>query len=353
MQNLFSQIVRCLDRGQRIVLATIIRQIGSAPRPLGTSCIILEDGSLIGSVGGGGLEFQTIEQARKLFLQPKTALLHFNLTGTDVEETDMLCGGIVDVYLEPLIPGDPQVTSLFRRASEIADSGRNGVLLTRIVEGLSTTDSTCRTLIDAVAPNDVFCGTDWELTAQMRDKLLRTKHPKLEDLTPGGHPFFVQPVRPDDVLYIFGAGHISTHIAPIARSVGFRVVVIDDRVEFANRDRFPAADEIIALPFDKAFERVLATRSAYIAIVTRGHRHDHEVLFKTLNKEWAYVGMVGSRRKREIIYQSLIKEGVAEERLNQVHCPIGLPIGADTPEEIAVSIVAEIIKVRADHNMTR
>ncbi len=353
MENLFSQIVRCLSEGKQLVLARIIRQDGSAPRPLGTSCVILEDGSLIGSVGGGALEFRVMERAKDIFREGKTELLHFDLTGIEVTETDMLCGGIVDVYLEPLLAEDSTAINLFHKVSKMIDAGRSGVLLTRVAKGLNADNQTSRFLLAGDGLAEDLSGPAWNEALQVIDKLRKAKHPILEQLTSGAPPIFVQPIRPDDVLYIFGAGHVSTHIAPLAKSVGFRVVIIDDRAEFANRDRFPSADEIIIIPFSEAFDRVQASRSAYVAIVTRGHSHDRGVLFQTLNKDWAYVGMIGSRRKKEIIYQSLIKDGIAEERLKHVHAPIGLAIGADTPEEIAVSIIAEMIQVRAKANCTR
>jgi xanthine dehydrogenase accessory factor len=157
---------------------------------------------------------------------------------------------------------------------------------------------------------------------------------------------FVEPLKPEPVLFLFGAGHISIFLAPLARMVGFRVVVIDDREEFANRERFPQADEIVVCAFTEAFKRIQTDRSAFIAIITRGHIHDHAVLRAALQRPSAYIGMVGSLRKRNMIYQSLVEEGISPERLAEVHSPIGLDIGAETPEEIAISIVAELIRVR-------
>ncbi|MBU2578258.1 XdhC family protein, partial [Patescibacteria group bacterium] len=145
---------------------------------------------------------------------------------------------------------------------------------------------------------------------------------------------------------IFGAGHISTFLSPLAKRVGFSVVVIDDRGEFANTERFPDADEIMVEPLSQSFDRIAVTPSSYIAIITRGHIHDHAVLKEALKQKPAYIGMIGSKRKREIIYQALIKEGTPKETLQKVHSPIGLAIGAETPEEIAVSIVAELIQER-------
>lgn len=335
------------------MLASIIRQSGSAPRPLGTSCIILEDGSLIGTIGGGTLEYRVLQQAENVFREFKTALLHFNLTGTEVASTDMLCGGIVDVYLEPLSYEDQKAKDIFRKAKEMIDNRRPGVLLTRIQEGLLANDPTSRALITENDPPEDLSSSFLNTARQVRARLRQTKHPKLESLGSGEPTIFIQPIHTEDVLYIFGAGHVSTCIAPLAKSVGFRVAVIDDREKFANSNRFPSADEIIVTPFSEAFDRLGATDSDYIAIVTRGHSHDRDVLFQALNRKWAYIGMIGSRRKKAIIYQSLIQSGISEGELQKVHSPIGLDIGAETPEEIAVSIVAELIQVRNAVNQQR
>jgi len=158
---------------------------------------------------------------------------------------------------------------------------------------------------------------------------------------------FLEPVEAEAVLMLFGAGHISTFVAPLARMVGFRVCVIDDRGEFANARRFPSADQLLVCSVAEAFQRVAVTPSTFIAIVTRGHVYDREALRAALATRPAYLGMIGSRRKRDLIYASLMEEGLAAEDLRRVHSPIGISIGAETPEEIAVSIVAELIQVRA------
>ena len=149
------------------------------------------------------------------------------------------------------------------------------------------------------------------------------------------------------MLMLFGAGHISMYLAPLARMVGFRVCVIDDRAEFANSSRFPTADQLMACSVAEAFSRIAVTPATFIAILTRGHDHDLEALRAALTTRPAYLGMIGSRRKRDLIYGSLMAEGIGAEDLRRVHSPIGISIGAETPEEIAVSIVAELIQVRA------
>jgi xanthine dehydrogenase accessory factor len=154
------------------------------------------------------------------------------------------------------------------------------------------------------------------------------------------------------VVFIFGAGHISRQLALLTRLVGFRTVVLDDRPEFANRERFASADEVVVLPsLDGAMADLPLDENSFIVLVTRGHAHDKNLLGEALATRAGYIGMIGSRRKRDAVYQDLEKEGFAPEAFQRVHSPIGLSIAAETPEEIAVSIAAELIAVRASTNL--
>jgi xanthine dehydrogenase accessory factor len=149
-------------------------------------------------------------------------------------------------------------------------------------------------------------------------------------------------------VYIFGAGHVARQLARLTKMADFYTVVLDDREEFANRRRFTNSDEIVVLEsFEAAFEDRAFDSHSYIVIVTRGHSHDKTVLAQALQTTAGYIGMIGSRRKRDIIYQKLLAEKFSQADIDRVHCPIGLDIGAETPEEIAVSIVAELILKRA------
>lgn len=159
---------------------------------------------------------------------------------------------------------------------------------------------------------------------------------------------FVKEFKLASTAYIFGGGHVAYALEPILRHVDFRTVVIDDREEYANPERYPHADRTIVVDsFDDAFADIETDEDSYIIIVTRGHRGDLQVLRESLKQEYAYLGMIGSKRKNALLYETLMKEGVSEEKLAEVHAPIGLKIGSETPEEIAISIVAEIIQVRS------
>ncbi len=352
MEKAFEDISKLLQEGQKVVLASIIRQVGSSPRTIGTKCIVLEDGSIKGTIGGGLLEYQVMERAKESLKEGKSAIIHFKLTGDEVAKSDMLCGGVVDVYLEPLFPENAVARDIFKRISSFINEGRKGLLLTLVSDGIKSEDETNRLLIEEDGSTMGEIRTVSEEGKQKLAKYLKIKAPKLMEIEKGKESVFVEPVRPYDILYLFGAGHVSTFVASLASMVGFRVIVIDDRKEFANKERFKEADELIVLPFSDVFKKINISSSSYIAIITRGHIHDLNVLREALKKSDGYIGMIGSRRKREIIYQALIKEGVSDERLKQVHSPIGMDIDAETPEEIAVSIVAEIIRVRASSNIS-
>ena len=331
------------------MLARIIRQEGSAPRSLGTACFFLEDGSLVGTIGGGLLEYQAQQKAQEVFKSGKSALFQMQLTGEDVEDTNMICGGIVEIFLEPFFPKNPASVEVLGAIHHLLQTGKKGILLTWISEGLGAGYKKSRAVIEkggkiAGDLSDILQGNQMDI-----DKLTDTNSPVLIELKDGeGKKFvFVEPIIPDAVLYLFGAGHVSTFVAPLAHLVGFKVCVIDDREEFANAKRFNVADEIMVCSFSEAFERLTLHASSYVTIVTRGHLYDRDVLRSALKEETAYIGMIGSRRKRDKIYESLINEGITKEAIGRVHSPIGLPIGAETPEEIAISIVAELVQVRA------
>lgn len=254
MKDIFQEIVRIRSEGQSAALATVINAKGSTPREIGSKMLIRSDGSVLGSIGGGSLEAQVCKEAMTLMRENRSTVLRFDLTGKEVAEEGMICGGNMEVFVEPIVP-EPR-------------------------------------------------------------------------------------------LYIFGGGHISLFLAKLGKMVGFKVVVIDDRPEFANPERFAEADEVIAQDFPAAFPNLVINRSSYIAIVTRGHLQDEMVLEWAVKTDAAYIGMIGSRKKNQTVFSHLQTKGVPKKRLGEIHAPIGLNINAETPEEIAVSIMAEIIKVR-------
>lgn len=350
MTQLFFEAERLLREGKNMVIARIIRLEGSGPRGAGTRCIVLENDEILGTIGGGLMEHLVIQKAGDVFKTKQSAVLRLDLTGRDVSKSDMICGGTVDIHLEPVFADNPEAMPLVMAINRLIHEGRSGILVTCIEEGIGSDDPACRAVIDQ---GGHVAGRVGPFEPQDVAAFLHAKEDVQLIKAPGEGRYFIEKIVPQDVLYIFGAGHISTFLARLSKMIGFKVIVIDDREDFANRDRFPEVDDIWVAQFTQVFEKFEAISASYMVIVTRGHIHDMGVLREGLRARPGYIGMIGSRRKRDQIYSALMKEGFTNEQLASVHCPIGLDIGAQTPEEIAVSIAAELIAVRNRRTETR
>jgi len=352
MEDIYPQIIESMKKNLSVVLATIIKLVGSGPRAAGTKVLILEDGSFVGTVGGGLLEAKVLEGAKTVFAQALPQRIHFTLSGKDVADTDMLCGGDAEVFLEPLFPEDAEGVKIFKRVLEIRKRGGSRLLVTVLDPNRWEKGSIPKAFVEpdgsSIGSLQGMESVEKSLVAGMSD-LIRGRQPALTTCEGDGGmvDLFVEPVLSDPVLYVFGGGHVSAQIVPLASHVGFKVMVIDDRPDFANPQKFPEAAEVHAYPFDTVLQRLTVDESSYLVIVTRGHMHDMTVLAQCLQTDATYIGMIGSQRKIGMIYERLLEQGFTQGDLDRVHAPIGLEIGAETPEEIAVSIVGELIKVRA------
>ena len=252
--DIYEEIVRLRQEGRRGAVATIVNVRGSIPSFETAKMLVRDDGSITGTIGGGCVEAEVWQAAREVMESEKPRTLTFNLNESPKYDTGLICGGTLEIFIEP--------------------------------------------------------------------------------------------VMPPALLYIFGAGHVSLSLYRTARNAGFDVIVVDDRANYANRERFPEAKEIIAEDFDKAMARLSPGETAYVVIVTRGHKDDMRVLRWAVQTQARYVGMIGSKRKTISIFRELVSEGISEHLFERVHAPVGLDIGAITPEEIAVAITAELIAAR-------
>jgi len=252
--DIFEAIVDLRQSGRRGALAIIVSRRGSTPRKDPAKMLVYEDGRQVGTVGGGCVEAEIVREALAAMRTEKSALLKFDLTEDDAEETGMICGGTMEVYVEPVLP--------------------------------------------------------------------------------------------EPALFVFGAGHVGQCLAGLAAGLGFRVGVVDDRIKYACRERFPAAQELYVDGWDTVFSRLPITESSYVVIATRGHQYDLVCLRFALQSPAKYIGLLGSRRKIGLFFEKLAAEGVPAAEFARVHAPVGLEIGSETPEEIAVSIAAELIAVR-------
>lgn len=252
--DLYEQIVQLRSEGRRGAVATIVNVRGSIPSFRTAKMLVRDDGSIVGTIGGGCVEADVWQAAREVMESEKPRTLHFDLNQDPRYDTGLVCGGTLEVFVEPILP------------------------------------------------------------------------PAL--------------------LYVFGAGHVAINLCRTAANAGFDLIVTDDRSSYATKERFPAAREVRALDFEEATQKLDPNESSYIVIVTRGHHDDMRILRWAVQTRARYVGMIGSKRKVIEIFKTLRQEGLAAHLFDRVHAPVGLDIGAITPEEIAVAITAELIAMR-------
>jgi xanthine dehydrogenase accessory factor len=345
MENVADFACSLLESGRPLVLAKIVVQGGSAPRGAGSQMAVASDGRIAGTIGGGLLEARAISQSLELLRSGGSRWLRFDPSHQQAAPTEMICGGAVEVLLDLLLP-QQETVALFNRWRRVLAEGRGGLLVTRFDGAGSLTGATTHGLL---LPGGERLGSlrlPDDLMLELMQAYRHLSGLKRVDLAQGR--LLVEPALPADPLFIFGAGHVALPTARLAAMVGFRVEVVDDRAEFANRQRFPDARALHVVPdFGRALEGLAVDSRSGIVILTRGHLYDRAVLAQALRSPARYIGMLGSRRKREAIYASLLGEGFTAADLGRVHSPIGLAIGAESPEEIAVSIVGELIRERA------
>jgi xanthine dehydrogenase accessory factor len=344
-RQLYGQVVECLTRSECTALATIIARTGSGPREAGAAMVVREDGRTLGTVGGGLFEAQTKEIAGKVLRERLPACRTFSFAGQLMEEGGMICGGEAEVLVDFLDAAEPSCGRIFSQILKDQEAGRPSWLVRSI--RIEKSGGSLKTGLGLLGEEGLDAGS-LDLSCLDQNRLKEACRQTEPVLIPCGEVrYFIQPAALPETVFIFGAGHIARELAPICSALGFRTVVIDDRSDFANAERFPTATRLlVAESYEDCFGRLDIDEAGYIVIVTHGHAHDRTVLSFALKTPARYIGMIASRRKREIIYRSLEEEGAALEDLARAHSPIGLDIGARTPAEIAVSIAAELIAVR-------
>ena len=351
MEGLFSEIVKALEKREKVALATLINRVGSAPRAVGAKYLVKEDGTSFGTIGGGCVEAEVWQGAQEVIKKGDAGVLHFDLTAEQLAAGGLICGGTVDIFLEPLGEG---FLDIYREVARIKQSGGSAVLATFVsIDHAPVKGEGAKILVRPSGEKIGRLSHGEELEQRIlreSEVVLRENQPRIMtvDLEKKKVEILMEPVVSEPTVTIFGAGHISQQLSPIAKKVHFKVVIIDDREVFANRERFPEANEVIVSEFEKCFDRCVIDESSYIVIVTRGHLYDGFVLEQAIKTQARYIGMIGSRSKIQILYRNLMKKGVPKAALDRVCAPIGLDINSETPEEIAVSIAAELIKVRGE-----
>ena len=347
LPGIYKHLQRMLESRTHSAIACVISRPGSGPRETGAMMLVAEDGFSAGTVGGGLLEAQVMDLAQTVIQSGKPVCETYNLDADAAADDGMICGGTVEVIIDRIYPSDSTTIALYETLLNHLKQ-RNTV---HLIISIQEHSGGIRTGLGFFSLDGADPGT-LPISAEEVESLAGEtgNHlPRLAALRE--QRFFVLPINLPEVVFIFGAGHISQVLAPFCRTAGFYAVVVDDRKDFANPQLFPDAGEVMVVDsFSGCFDRINVDEKSFVVVVTRGHSHDREVVSQALKTPAKYIGMIGSRRKRDGIYMTLLKEGFKEVDLKRIYSPIGLNIGAQTPAEIAVSIVAELIAVRQGQN---
>lgn len=322
MKQLTEKMIRAIEAGEKVVLCTIIASSGSSPRGAGTRMAVFQDGSTCGTVGGGKVEMIAAREAMEIFQTGKTAVRAFGLAPEQVNSIGMVCGGNVTIYYQLLTAAElPKLYAMRTALSQNANSWLYLRIREGSVEAFEILDA------DAAASDpELFCAR----------AVLRKGEPLV----------YAEPLMRAGRVYLFGGGHVGQALVPVLASVDFRVTVYDNREELVNGNFFPQAEEVIYGNYKQI--SVTLTENDYVVIMTPGHQGDFDVLKQVLRHKLRYVGCIGSRHKIARAQELLRQAGISEEVIASVHAPIGLPILAQTPAEIAISIAAEMIRCRAE-----
>ena len=337
--DFFQKAKSLLESGENIALITVISTQGSTPGKVGYKMLVRgKNKETLGTIGGGLVEADVVHEAQNMLSTPASKVVKISLGKTEDDERG-ICGGSIEFLIETF---DRKALPLFGELASVIEGGCKGVLVSIISIGQPPEKFLLQNAeqISAAANMNLSSGT----TESIQKLITREQSAKIS--TEDGTQLFIETIAALPMVFIFGAGHIAYYIAQYATSLNFRITVCDDRAEFANKERFPNAYNIVVEDFESVFDKIEINANSYIVIVTRGHKHDEIVLEKAIKTDAKYIGMIGSKRKVMTIYKNLIEKGVPEETLKKVHSPIGVSIGAVTPEEIALSIVCELVKIR-------
>ena len=315
MEKIFLAIEEQLKMGKPCLLATIIASTGSTPRSSGAYMVVGETGRICGTIGGGSLEYNVILQGQEQIVQQKNFIYEYTLTMEGSAELGMICGGTCTILYQYLSADD---LPLVQEVLGVIASKEQYWLLLPVLEGKL----------------QILQGAS-EIQGNGLIEIDGTQH-------------YAERFNFDGKVYIFGGGHLAQEVVPVLSHLGFRCVVLDDREEFSMPELFSGAEEVLCVDFKDLANAVQLTENDYVAVMTRGHLHDADVERFVLKTPAHYIGVVGSRRKAKLTRETLRGEGFTEEQLDRIITPIGLEIGSETPAEIAISIAAQFIQVRAN-----
>ena len=350
MKNIYMQLLDHQSDISKLVLATVVRTIGSTPQKPGSSALFDLKGLKGGTVGGGVVEGRVQKHAIEAILSKKSGHFRFNLANDISNKEEAICGGQIDVLIDANLNNS---LSIFQQVKKSIENRIPGVFITMVTRFSDET-----VLINRYWMNDTF-------KPGMPEEFIVRIEPVVKNMLSEGNPsdyreleltiqdeepsslFFLEPIFPPALLVIAGAGHIGKALAHLAKRLDFEVTVIDDRSEYANCENIPEADHILVKNIGEAFQELKKSDDTYVVIVTRGHKDDAAALKPCISSDLAYIGMIGSRNKIAAMrVRFLDDKWTTADQWDRIHAPVGLDIKSQTVEEIAISIAAQLVMVR-------
>jgi len=350
MKNIYAYLVEAIEKEKTLALATIIETRGSTPQVPGASALFTHKGLLQGTLGGGFMEADAQEKTIQAIEKKQSKIIHTYLQSS-IKGEGAICGGEALILVD-IFPGHHRNT--FQNAVNSLHHRLPGVLVTEIKISSEEKISISRSWMEKGKFSEMSSKSILGISRREIEDTLVEGKPRLLKTEKELHPekeealVFLEPLFPLPQLVIAGAGHIGQVVAHLGNLLNFEVTVIDDRQEFANKERLPGADHIIVDEVGKAMQQFPISQDTYVVIVTRGHRHDAEALRSCITSEAAYIGMIGSQRKIQLMRSQFLEEGWATpKQFDRIYAPIGIDIHSKTVEEIALSIAAQLVLVRS------
>ncbi|MDR2305561.1 MAG: XdhC family protein [Treponema sp.] len=339
MKELFTLIKKSFEQKENLVLALIAENSGSTPRGQGAWMLVNKTGRIAGTIGGAKPEFLAIEEGKKIAESGVSALKTYILHPAETGDIGAICGGEITVFLQYLGAGDSELSAIAGAALNAVSLSVPAWLVIKIDKGRE------KASLGILGKDSILA---WKGTCPEETVMLRKEKPLLHSTAQGD--WLSLPVNSTGIVYVFGSGHVARELLPLLGRLDFRCIVFDDREEYCKGEFFPAAEQIITGNYEDIGASIpeSLTGSDYAVILTRGHLWDFQAEVFALKSPAHYIGAIGSRTKHAAVRQKLLAAGFSEADLDapRFHAPIGIDIGSDTPAEIAVSIAAELIKVR-------
>ncbi|GHU86952.1 hypothetical protein FACS189476_01410 [Spirochaetia bacterium] len=354
MKDMLTAMKKALLEKEALALAVITASSGSTPRGVGAKMLIASSGRIWGTIGGALPEHLAIEEGKKLIAEKKSAVRDYILHPNEAADIGAKCGGELSVFLKYIDPNDSKILSFVDSGLACIDAGESSWLIMEIGDGgalgIAGKDEIIAWAGKAI-DESITVDTGTDAGSYPADfKILLEKIPAVT--LREGRTWFTEPLLRSGLVYVFGGGHVAQETVALLAHLGFRCVVFDDREEFTRREIFPAAEKIITGDFNSIAADISITGDDYIIVVTRGHAFDFQAEAFALGTRACYIGVIGSRTKLKFVSEKLEGLGFTQDEIKaeRVHAPIGIDIESDTPAEIAVSIAAELILIRAKRN---